>query len=123
MIGHLLFGEANVFVEDRQCVTLEPMKGESADIFECGDMKGIRDVELCEVHFVELASPGRTVMWKQDGHDGIALSRATYVQFEDGVRVPYENHVLPPSKDSDFTVICERCGGSFFVLLCPSGTA
>ena len=97
VIGHLLFGEANVFIEDRLCVTLEPLKGESAGIFDCGDMKGIRNVELCEVHFVELASPGRTVMWKQDGHEGIALSRTTYVQFEDGIRVPYDNHVLPPS--------------------------
>lgn len=97
MMGHLLFGEANVFVDDPDCVTLEPLKGESAGIFDCGDMKGIRDVELCEVHFMELASPGRTVTWKQDGRDGVALSRATYVQFEDGLRVPYENHVLPPS--------------------------
>lgn len=97
MMGRLLFGEANVFVEDRHCVTLEPLKGESAGIFDCGDMKGIRDVELCEVHFMELASPGRTVTWKQDGSDGVALSRATYVQYEGGVRVAYENHVLPPS--------------------------
>jgi len=96
-IGHLLFGEANVFVEDRQCVTLEPLKGASAGIFDCGDMRGIRDVELVEVHFLELASPGRTVTWKQDGRDGVALSRAAYVQLEDGVRVAYENHVLPPS--------------------------
>ncbi len=97
LLGNLLFGEANVFVEDRQCVTLEPLKGECADIFNCGDMKGVRDIELCEVHFLELASPGRLVVWKQDGADGVALSRANYVQFEGGVRVAYENHVLPPS--------------------------
>ena len=97
LIGRLLFGEANVFVEDRHCVTLEPLKGECADIFNCGDMKGIRDVELCEVRFMELASPGRIVVWKQDGRDGAALSHAAYVQYEGGQRVAYENHVLPPS--------------------------
>lgn len=97
LIGRLLFGEANVFIEDRHCVTLEPLKGECADIFNCGDMKGIRDVELCEVRFMELASPGRIVAWKQDGRDGVVLSRAAYVQYEGGQRVAYENHVLPPS--------------------------
>lgn len=96
LIGQLLFDEANVFVEDRQCVTLGPLMGESADIFNCGDMKWIRDIELCEVHFLELASPGRLVVWKQDGQDGLALSRAAYMQLENGVPVTYKNHVLPP---------------------------
>jgi len=114
-MGHLLFGEANVFVEDTHCVTLEPLKGESAGIFNCGDMKGVRQVELCEVHFADLASPGRTVTWKQDGEDGGALSGSVYAQYENGVRVPYERHVLPPSAghviSAKFRYTLRDCGG------------
>ena len=98
--GHLLFGMSNVFRTQSDCVTLDPLLGESAGIFNCGDMACIRDIVLVEVSFTDLLAPGKLVSWKWEGGEEASLDRMPYVQFEGGKTVNYPLHVLPTTADN-----------------------
>lgn len=98
-IGDLLFSESNVFRNDKRCVTLEPLKGESAGIFSCKDLTGITKVELCEVQFTDLGTTGKTITWKWNGGCNASLEQMPYSQMENGVLVNYPLNVLPPLTD------------------------
>lgn len=98
-LGHLLFKKSNVFVEDMECVTLEPLKGESLGIFDCEDMKWIREVDLLEVCFDEVNSNGRTVTWKWNGGEDASLNRVPLFSYVDGKKVHHPKHVVSPGTD------------------------
>jgi hypothetical protein len=99
-VGDLLFGGSNVFRNDKRCVTLEPLKGESVGIFSCKDLSGaIKEVELSEVQFTDLGAPGKTITWKWNGGRNASLDQMPLWQMENGVRVNYPLNVLPPLTD------------------------
>lgn len=98
-LGHLLFKRSNVFVEDMGCVTLEALKGECLEIFNCEDMNWVREVDLLEVTFDEINANGKTVTWKWSGGEDASLNRVPLYSVVNGESVHHPKHVLSPATD------------------------
>lgn len=54
----LLFGEHNLFNPQLQMVTLNPLLGDCAAIFQCKDVPGLAEISLIEVRYASLLRPG-----------------------------------------------------------------
>lgn len=125
VFGHLLFKKANVFVEDLECVTLEPLKGACLDIFNCEDMRWIREVDLLEVCFTEVSAGGRAVTWKWNSADGVALNRLPLTLDVGEARECYAKHVVLPTTDhirrAVFRYALRNRGGRYEKLIVHAG--
>ena len=64
--GHTLLSTENAFDPATKVVTLEPLKGECLDIFNCKDIAGLSEIAPVEVNFCCSKAPGREIRWRAE---------------------------------------------------------
>lgn len=62
----LLLGEHNLFMPKYNMVTLDPLLGNSAPLFRCGDIPGIKDIFPVAVTYTSESTPGLLMTMKAD---------------------------------------------------------
>ena len=60
--GQALFGSAHIFAAKTDAISLEPLKGKCADIFNCQDIDGLAEVDPVELAFHRLQEPDKAII-------------------------------------------------------------
>jgi hypothetical protein len=66
IFGQLLFGRSSVFDPTIKLINLDPIIGETLDIFNCEDVDGLAEIHPIEISFSQVSQNGKRIIWKSD---------------------------------------------------------